>query len=586
MILSKRIVFIYTSLILIPLFIGILFFSSNFQNSKVIDIEQECLQRVEEYGFQINSYIDSFGQLESAIVANEELMLLLLNQNKPLSLDQILSFKENVDSILRFTLVTPKIYGIRLFVENNNIPEYWPLILNSSRLISSNPDKWEYNYVADFMGNLGQYTVSSLCLTRPLVFQSRSLGKLQISMKMKDFFSFLYTEHENHINNYVFMNKNDRFLPITNTEIEKNQPVLTDAELSLLHFFYKEQANKAPYFRIQTKDGAILFAFKEIPRMDAVIFTSYNLNVLNKQFLLTKLFAIILFFVTGILFFFVIRFITLHLMNRIFIVMNGLKEVGKGNLNVHIKIDGNDEVTETQYAFNKMIDQLKLQIKQIEQKQELVADTEVKAMQNQINAHFLYNVLETIKMQAVINDQEDIAESLTVLGKMMRYCLRWRVHKVSLQQEIDYILSYVYILNLRNDYVLSLDIDIDQKLLSIEIPKMVLQPIIENSFVHAIEPLGTDAKIRVYTELDEKNRILYLCIQDFGPGITPDKIESIRNYLDDTTFERTTKGSIGLKNIQQRLEMFYGKEYKIRIESELGKGTLICIPVPFFEDEK
>ena len=76
---------------------------------------------------------------------------------------------------------------------------------------------------------------------------------------------------------------------------------------------------------------------------------------------------------------------------------------------------------------------------------------------------------------------------------------------------------------------------------------------------------------------------MYLCIKDFGPGIPEDKIESIKNYLQDATFERTTKGSIGIKNIQQRLEMFYGEDYKIQIESELGKGTLICIPVPLQE---
>ena len=99
---------------------------------------------------------------------------------------------------------------------------------------------------------------------------------------------------------------------------------------------------------------------------------------------------------------------------------------------------------------------------------------------------------------------------------------------------------------------------------NLEVPKMILQPIIENAFVHAIEPFGKDATIKLFTRVDTEKNILYLCIKDFGPGIPEDKIESIKNYLQDATFERTTKGSIGIKNIQQRLEMFYGEDYKIR----------------------
>ena len=76
-----------------------------------------------------------------------------------------------------------------------------------------------------------------------------------------------------------------------------------------------------------------------------------------------------------------------------------------------------------------------------------------------------------------------------------------------------------------------------------------------------------------------------MCAKDFGPGIPQEKLDSIREYLNNSDFERNTKGSIGLKNIQQRLEMFYGKDFKITIESEINKGTLICIPVPYTEDE-
>ena len=277
-------------------------------------------------------------------------------------------------------------------------------------------------------------------------------------MKMEDFFSFAYEKVSPNINNYIFKVENQELIPITNDKINAINTPLTESEIDLLSLFYNDNKSNSSSFKIHTSEGQTIFSYEYIPRMGIAIFTGFNLTTLNHQFLWSKCMATILLCLTGFLFYFVIRFATMRLMNRVFVLMNGLKEVGKGNLDVQLKVDGDDEVAETQIAFNKMIEQLKLQIKQIEQEQELAADTEVKAMQNQINAHFLYNVLETIKMQAVLNDQDDIAESLTVLGKMMRYCLRWRVHKVTLQQEIDYVLSYVYILNLRNDYIINLEI--------------------------------------------------------------------------------------------------------------------------------
>ena len=161
---------------------------------------------------------------------------------------------------------------------------------------------------------------------------------------------------------------------------------------------------------------------------------------------------------------------------------------------------------------------------------------------------------------------------------MMRYCLRWRIHRVSLAQEIEYIRSYVYILNIRNDYAISLEIDIPEELMDIEIPKMTLQPLIENAFVHAIEKTESDASLKVYANV--KNDRIFLSVQDFGEGMSEEQVENIKNYLADSAYERDSKGSIGLKNIQQRLTVFYGSDYRIEINSKPGTGTTISVPVP------
>lgn len=582
---SKRIVSIYTSLILLPLLFSIIIFSSNLKKNQIEDARILNETSVSEQTQFINKNIDIIGQLESVTNANQEFISFLATTTEPLSTSQIENFKAESDFLSRLHLALPDIYALRLFIDNDNIPESWPVIINSKRFDTSSLDKWEFNFVADFMGKFNQYMESSVCLTKPLTYRKNKFGSIQITMKMTNFFSFLYQKENPQINKYAFTIEGDSFIPIVDSTINAINPPFTKDELTLLEMFFKDSNKTSSSFTMQTSNGPSIISFSYISRMNLLLINEYMLTDLNRQFFWTKCFAILTLILIGFLLYFVIRFSTMRLMNRVFVLMNGLKEVGKGNLDIQLKVDGSDEVAEAQHAYNKMIEKLKLQIKQIEQEQELAADTEVKAMQNQINAHFLYNVLETIKMQAVLNDQDDIAESLTVLGKMMRYCLRWRIHKVSLQQEIDYVLSYVYILNLRNDYILDLQVVVNPDFLNVEIPKMVLQPIIENSFIHAIEPFGKDAKIKLFTKIDQEKKILYLCAKDFGPGIPQEKLDSIREYLNNSDFERNTKGSIGLKNIQQRLEMFYGKDFKITIESEINKGTLICIPVPYTEDE-
>ena len=171
---------------------------------------------------------------------------------------------------------------------------------------------------------------------------------------------------------------------------------------------------------------------------------------------------------SAVLLFYLIKFTTEKMMRGVFSVIRGMRKVQLGELGVQISVEGDDEVGQAQKTFNKMTRQLQNQIAQIKKEQQLIAETELKAMQNQINAHFPFNVLETIRMQAVLADEDTIAQTIAVLGKMMHYCLRWRVHFVELSKEIEYIESYIYLLNLRNDYTITLETQV--------------QPLVENAF--------------------------------------------------------------------------------------------------------
>lgn len=585
MVFSKRLVFVYTLIIVIPLFIIIMIISNYISRQWYEELSVATLENVSEQAKVVNDHIYTFNLIQNVVRGNDDMMFML---SKPETLDKYWianTIIDEVEFMARLLSVVPEVYSVRLFVDNTIIPERWPFLLHSTRTNLQDLDEWEYNYRVNFMGNQDSLKRPSVCQTLRLMYNKKILGYTQISSQMKDFFPFLFENHQKNSKkdyaNYAFVLKEDSMLSVTDEVIDDSIFPTLPPDMTEKIF---QEIMKNPEFlsgvkRIRENFDSKIVAWHCIPRMDLVLVRINSTDSINKKIILFHIGTLGVLFLSVFLMFFIISKITKRLMERIYTVMDGIKQVKRGRLDVQVPITGNDEITETQEAFNSMVVQLEKQIEQIKRERELVAETEIKAMQNQINAHFLYNVLETIKMQAVLADQDEIVESINVLGKMMRYCLRWRNPWVTIQQEVEYICLYVSILNMRNDYVISLQIEVDPEFSNLEIPKMVLQPIVENAFNYAVEPMGRDAVIKVYTKLDEDGEKLWLCVQDFGCGIEKDKLNTMQEYLADDTYEKDNKGGIGLKNIQQRLNMFYGKDFRIKIESEIKRGTLVCVPV-------
>ena len=579
MLFSKRVVLVYTVLVVIPLFLvigGVTHVLLARQNMRIHEGEQLLFA---ENVKGLETALNTFDLIESIIASDPELTLFLARPESATENELISTILNRASFLEQVYDITPNIYGIRVFSNSSTVPERWPVFLNSSRIANQNNERFEFDYQASYLGNQNSMQAPSFCTTRKFSKGPKNIGYIQISYKMNSVFPYLYDKEDNH-NSYLILRKNKEFenFDVIKKSLSYDHIRLQPKELKSL--------TKYLFTTTETK-GSISFGtfnkyicWEYIPGVDVyLIQISSNRNV-RVEFVLIVVFVCAAFALISIALYFVIKYTTSHLMSGIYSVMDGMRQVKDGNLSVQIPITGIDEVSDTQATFNSMTKQLVSQIQQIKTEQSLIADTEMKAMQNQINAHFLYNVLETIRMQAVLADQDDIAESLQVLGRMMRYCLRWRIHRVSLSQEIEYIQSYIYILNIRNDYVINLIVDIPEELMGIEIPKMTLQPLIENAFVHAIEKEEKDADLRVFSEISPDKSKITLSVQDFGCGMDESQVNNIKKYLDDDTFERDSKGSIGLKNIQQRLTVFYGSDYRIKVQSEVGKGTIISVPVP------
>ncbi|WP_296329407.1 sensor histidine kinase [uncultured Treponema sp.] len=431
-------------------------------------------------------------------------------------------------------------------------------------------------------------SLPSACLTRELVNGKRSVGWVQLSMRMEDFFPFLRRSPPPHQNDFIFSlsesNGEKRLSQIScQNAAPGREKLLSEKEIKDFGRQIFSGSNKENT-RLQLAGKRSVAAWRYLPELGIVIAHTCETAMTLGYAATVTLLGLLASVVVGLGFFLIVRHTANRMFRGIYSVMNGMRRVSAGDLSVQIPVDASNEVRETQQTFNAMTSQLSEQIEQITTEQHLIADTEMKAMQNQINAHFLYNVLETIHMQAVLAGNDDISQSILTLGKMMRYCLRWRIHTVTLEKEMEYIQSYVSILNIRNDYEVLLELDIPEELSELKIPKMIIQPFVENAFVHGIEPLAKDTVIRIYTEVDEAHKKIWLCVRDFGAGMSQAKVEEILSYLADEKYERDSTGSIGIKNIQQRLTLFYGNDYRLEIQSEAGEGTLIRVPLPIEGD--
>jgi len=286
-------------------------------------------------------------------------------------------------------------------------------------------------------------------------------------------------------------------------------------------------------------------------------------------------------FITNVIFF-LIFFILLYIffIKRIFkpiksLILNMGRNV-ENNLDYQFSYNKNDEIGILVKSYNGMksriSDLININYKhQIEQK-----ELELKQLQNQINPHFIYNTLESIRMMAEINDDLETSTMSEYFGSIIRYSMNRKINTVPLKDEIDIIENYIYLQKIRFDQLFTIENLITAEVLNCEIIKMIIQPLIENSIYHGLSECSGNGKIIIQGLRVNDN--LILTISDNGIGINDDKLKSLNDYINDRNND--FKG-IALRNINKRLKLNYGDEYGLEIFSIIEKGTSMVLTLPY-----
>lgn len=287
---------------------------------------------------------------------------------------------------------------------------------------------------------------------------------------------------------------------------------------------------------------------------------------------------IVVFIVAEILFYFKLKNMS-DRMNKLLLAMSNVKQ---GNVNVKIPVGKEvDEINIISEHFNDMCIQLhdyieKSYIYELNEKKAEVNQkkAELMALQSQINPHFLYNTLESIRMKAICNGDREVGRMLYILAFLFRSQLKDK-DIISIKNEIEYCEKYLEIFKFRYDDKFEFNIDCPKEILDKQIIKFTIQPLIENYFVHGIRLEDNDNKINI--SIQENNGKIIIYIEDNGRGVEDEKILQMNKRLKK---KYDTEQSIGITNANERIRILYGDEYGIKIEKAVEKGIKIIVTIP------
>ncbi|MFS0553332.1 cache domain-containing sensor histidine kinase [Brevibacillus sp. 179-C9.3 HS] len=257
-------------------------------------------------------------------------------------------------------------------------------------------------------------------------------------------------------------------------------------------------------------------------------------------------------------------------------------QVKRGNFHERVPVDSQDEIGKLSEQFNQMVEEINRLVNEVYLSSLREREAELAALQSQINPHFIYNTLESINMMAIRSGNYDVSDMVSSLGKLMRYTVVREDGLVTLAQEMVSLESYVRIQKIRLGDRLHVYMDVEETLLDQRIPKLLLQPLIENAITHGMEHQEKGGTIWLAAWCEEK--VMFISVKDNGKGMSEHELRrllaGLRTPMQQHEVAVSSHNGTALRNISQRLTLLFGDEYGLAIASSLEQGTQITMKLP------
>ncbi|ALS24958.1 sensor histidine kinase [Paenibacillus naphthalenovorans] len=268
--------------------------------------------------------------------------------------------------------------------------------------------------------------------------------------------------------------------------------------------------------------------------------------------------------------------VMLQFAKRIGRLLHSMDRVGQGDFSSRVSVRGSDEVSQLGLRFNEMVGRLEELILRLSEEQRRKEEARFQALQAQINPHFLFNTLNSIKWSAMLSGAQHVSQMITKLGKLLEISMRAGRERTTLQEELSHLEMYMDLQKLRFHDNIRVHVEVPERLMSCEILQFTLQPIVENSIIH-----GNRSPLEVSITAHEEGDKLVLTISDNGQGMEPDQLERV--FTDGAPSHAKSTG-IGIRNVNERIAMHFGPGYGLRLSSVPGEGTTVTVTLPLAKE--
>ena len=265
--------------------------------------------------------------------------------------------------------------------------------------------------------------------------------------------------------------------------------------------------------------------------------------------------------------------------------VNALEKFSRGDFAVRLKENRCDEIGKLNRIFNKAIKEINELMQKVTQSEILNKEMEFKTLQSQMNPHFLYNTLDTINWLAFKEKQTEICNLVAAISSLIRASISNKKSIITIEQELDYVKNYIYIQHIRYKDRFDIIYDIDESLLKQAVPKLIIQPIVENAIIHGIE--NSKNKNLLYISVKRENECIIIIVKDTGIGMTDEKVsELLKEPLNAEGDEQKAHTNLGLYAVHKRIQLMYGDLYGLAVHSQAGEGTTVTLHIPFTKKQE
>ena len=580
--LNVKFTLLITGILLVPISVFSIYIFHNMEDNSISEKENSVRYFLNQSYERILKNVDSINISTQFFLSDQKLKDYLVAQKREVAYtaQELMEFTNaDVVALERMVNNNPYLYQIRVYADNPKMQEIMPILYRMERMErlewaqDENAAGWKFDYTDQLFESFRMYQNQKImALVTPIEdYLWGEIGMLEVAMRMDTMFPMLYEEEEGEWNFFIDGSGKAYHKEDVEEKVEKYLVNMLDGmDMDEQGQMIREQQLHGEFcvigsLYVKELDGYLLCIRSMKSEMSRIA------GIRARFLLLIGVFLIILIFI--------INYIVHRMLKQFYMILHSIRQVQKGDMNVVIEDCGKDEMGELGSQINIMLARLKRLMEDNLNRELLVKNSEIRALQNQINAHFIYNVLESIKMMAEIDEKYEISDAITALGKLLRYSMKWTSGNVTVEQEIDYIHNYLALINLRFDYEIYLSLNIPENIMIQEIPKMSLQPIVENSIYHGIEQMAKDTNIYIKGFQEDEDCIIE--ITDAGKGMSEEEVRRLYQKISGEIDSAGGSGNgIGLKNVQDRIRISFGPEYGLEFSSKPGMYTKVRVRVP------